>query len=70
MGDTRERLEKTLWKRETDENDMEQKGLQKINLTETNRRQATEENPEEEARKKELLRERVERIYHSLHLRP
>ena len=70
MGDTRERLEKTLWKRETDENDMEQKGLQKINLTETNRRQATEENPEEAARKKELLRERVERIYHSLHLRP
>ena len=65
-----ERLEKTLWKRETDENDMEQKGLQKINLTETNRRQATEENPEEAARKKELLRERVERIYHSLHLRP
>ena len=65
-----ERLEKTLWKRETDENDMEQKGLQKINLTETKRRQATEENPEEAARKKELLRERVERIYHSLHLRP
>ena len=65
-----ERLEKTLWKRETDENDMEQKGLQKINLTETNRRRATEENPDEAARKKELLRERVERIYHSLHLRP
>lgn len=61
---------KTFRKRETEENDMEQKGLQKINLTETSRRQATEENSEEAARKKELLRERVERIYHSLHLRP
>lgn len=55
----------------TEENGMEQKGLQKINLTGTSRRQAAaEENPEEAARKKELLRERVERIYHSLHLRP
>lgn len=55
----------------TEENGMEQKGLQKINLTGISRRQAAaEESPEEAARKKELLRERVERIYHSLHLQP
>ena len=73
LGVTMERSgkEKTFCKREAEENSMEQKGLQKINLTGANRHQAAaEENPEEAARKKELLRERVERIYHSLHLRP
>lgn len=50
---------------------MEQKGVQKIKSAETNRHQAdAEENSEEAARKKELLRERVEQIYRSLHLRP
>lgn len=63
--------EKTFCKRETEENSMEQKGVQKIKSAGTNRRQAdTEKNSEEAARKKELLRERVERIYLSLHLRP
>ena len=63
--------EKTFRKRETEEPGMEQKSLQRINATGENRRQViSEENPEEAARKKELLRERVERIYHSLHLRP
>ena len=50
---------------------MEQKGVQKIKSAGTNRRQVdAEKNSEEAARKKELLRERVERIYLSLHLRP
>ena len=63
--------EKTFCKRETEENSMEQKGVQKIKTAGTNRHQAdTEKNSEEAARKKELLRERVERIYLSLHLRP
>ncbi|MDO5807618.1 MAG: hypothetical protein Q4P26_04405 [Lachnospiraceae bacterium] len=63
--------EKTFCKRETEENSMEQKGVQKIKSAGTNRHQAdTEKNSEEAARKKELLRERVERIYLSLHLRP
>lgn len=57
--------------REKEETGMGQKSLQRINATEEKRRQtASEENPEEAARKKELLRERVERIYHSLHLQP
>lgn len=63
--------EKTFCKRETEENSMEQKGVQKIKSAGTNRRQVdAEKNSEEAARKKELLRERVERIYLSLHLRP
>lgn len=63
--------EKTFCKRETEENSMEQKGIQKIKSAGTNRHQAeAEKNSEEAARKKELLRERVERIYLSLHLRP
>lgn len=63
--------EKTFCKRETEENSMEQKGVQKIKSAGTNRHQAeAEKNSEEAARKKELLRERVERIYLSLHLRP
>ena len=67
----RAREEKTFCKRETEENSMEQKGVQKIKSAGTNRHQAdTEKNSEEAARKKELLRERVERIYLSLHLRP
>lgn len=67
----REGEEKTFCKRETEENSMEQKGVQKIKSAGTNRHQAdTEKNSEEAARKKELLRERVERIYLSLHLRP
>lgn len=50
---------------------MEQKGVQKIKSVGINRHQAdAEENSEEAARKKELLRERVEQIYRSLHLRP
>ena len=63
--------EKTFCKRETEENSMEQKGVHKIKSAGTNRRQVdAEKNSEEAARKKELLRERVERIYLSLHLRP
>ena len=63
--------EKTFCKRETEENSREQKGVQKIKSAGTNRRQVdAEKNSEEAARKKELLRERVERIYLSLHLRP
>ena len=63
--------EKTFCERKTEENSMEQKGVQKIKSAETNRYQAdAEENSEEAARKKELLRERVEQIYRSLHLRP
>ena len=63
--------EKTFCKRETEENSREHKGVQKIISAGTNRRQVdAEKNSEEAARKKELLRERVERIYLSLHLRP
>ena len=63
--------EKTVCERETEENSMEQKGVQKIKSVGINRHQAdAEENSEEAARKKELLRERVEQIYRSLHLRP
>lgn len=63
--------EKTFCERKTEENSMEQKGVQKIKSAGTNRHQAdAEENSEEAARKKELLRERVEQIYRSLHLRP
>ena len=63
--------EKTFCERETEENSMEQNGVQKIKSAGINRHQAdAEENSEEAARKKELLRERVEQIYRSLHLRP
>ena len=49
--------EKTFCERETEENSMEQKGVQKIKSAGTNRHQAdAEENSEEAARKKELLR--------------